>query len=126
MNREIEEELKYLGFVALGLVVIMQLVFYKENFGNTLRLSGGLLYVLVIPGFLISLNLPLERFERTIVGVSVMVAILGIILVYFGYIGVQVKASIWIIPGLVILGAAGWYVQKKGVLEIKNKEKIEE
>ncbi len=126
MNHEIKEELKYLGFVALGLVVIMQLVFYKENFGNTLRLSGGILYALVIPGFLIGLNLPYELFERTVIGASAMTAVLGILLIYFGYVGVHVKASIWIIPGLVILGAAGWYVKRNGVLEIKNKKQTEE
>ncbi len=114
MKQETKQELKNIGLMSLFIVIVFQLVFFREDVLTTLRLSAGLLYTIVVPGFLVGLHLPFKKLERSVLGICLMVGIVGIALIYFGYAGIKVYYSIWIIPAVVIVISSGWYGRKNG------------
>jgi len=93
-------DLKKLGIVYLASIIVVQILFYKEFFINTLRLTTGFFWLFVLPGFSIMLNYEkkFDFIERLIIGTALGFAIVGTIGYSLGLLGISMKLHQYLIP----------------------------
>ena len=95
----ISSEWRYLVVGLVGLWFFLGVGFYKNPMA-TLKLALALSFGIYIPGYLISILLPLDRLARILLGMAVAIGVLGIGSYYLGYFGVHVKYHVYVVVGL--------------------------
>ena len=88
------------SIVVLG--VILQVIFYKESFGNILKLSGTLAWLLFIPGWML-LPWVAHPLERLVLGGMIAAAVLGIFSYYLALLGIPFMVCAIVLPMIMIV-----------------------
>ena len=107
LNHVLSKSKKDLGTLAIVLGVLLmvfKIAFYKETLVNTLKLFFSLVWVFVLPGFVLMLNWHenLQFFERLILGTGISAAIIGICSYYLGLLGLHTQYHGIILPFVLI------------------------
>lgn len=102
----IKDESKYAGLLFLSALIIFKIIYFKESFIVLLRYVASLFWLFALPGYFIMLHWrkSLNFAERTIVGIALSAAIIGISSYYLGIIGLNIKYHAILLP-LAIIGA---------------------
>jgi len=102
---KLKDEMIYIGIAFVLLNIILKVVFYKELFLNTLKISFGIFWIFVVPGYFMMFywEKELDFFSRLIIGVAVAGALIGILSYYIGLIGLNIKYHTIIFPIAIIL-----------------------
>jgi len=104
-----KKELIKVGLIYLGLLIVFILTFYKEPVLNLLRITLGIFYLYVLPGYFLTLYYKerLDFFFRTVLGVVLNTAVLLIVSYYLGILGIHLKYHMYFLPPLFILAGIG-------------------
>ena len=99
------KELKALGLIFAGSLVLMQVLFYKEGFFVNLRVTVGLFWLFVLPGIAVMhyWHEKMGFLSRLLIGIAVSVSVLGIGSYYLGLLGVNIKYHSFIFPPVMML-----------------------
>lgn len=103
----IKKEFQYIGLLFLSALVVLKIVFFKEDFIVIARTALSLFWLFVLPGYFVMLywREKLDFTERLIVGIALSAAIIGISSYYFGLIGANIKYHTIFLPlALIIIG----------------------
>lgn len=103
MNK-LKDEAKYLGILFLLSIIILKIVFYKENILLTLRLTASFFWMFILPGFSLMYywQEKIKFTERFIVSIALSAAIIGISSYYLGLIGLHLKYHSILLPAVFI------------------------
>ena len=110
------KEKAYLFLVWLGLFAILQIVFYKENFLSTVRISLSIYFMSVVAGFswMYYWYEKLDFLERLVLGSVLGLALSGVSMYYLSFIGIGPKITSWIMPLLFgVLGLIFVFYRKR-------------
>ena len=101
----VKKESVYLGAVFLVLLLILKIVFFKEDFIVLARYAVSLLWLFIIPGFFSMLYWGdnIEFIERIVVGFAVSAAVIGVFSYYIGLIGLNIKYHTFLLPLILIV-----------------------
>ena len=80
--------------IVLGLIILMfQIVYYNENFFNTIKISLTIFLLFIIPGYIFMLNYArkLDFIERLVVGTILTIGIIGSLSYLTGLVGFHSK-----------------------------------
>lgn len=115
-----KDEMIYTGVVFILLNILMKIVFYKEAILNTFKISFGVFWLFVIPGYFLMYywREELDFFSRLVIGSGISGALIGMLSYYIGLIGLNLKYQAVVLPVIVILVALFFY-------KFKNKAKAE-
>ncbi len=116
MPHKIKEETIYLGIMFILLNALLKIVFYKELFSNILKISFGIFWIFVIPGFCIMYYWAdkLNFFQRFIIGTAVGSGIIGTLSYYLGLAGLNIKYHVITLPLLFsIIGITAATIKNK-------------
>ena len=108
---ERKEELKALGIGFIVLTAILLAGFKASPWLEVIRTAAALYWMFVIPGYVLSLCSKQGFVERLILGVTVQVALFGLLSYYAGLLGWHVATHGLILPLFSI--AAGILLWKK-------------
>ncbi len=111
MKNILVEEMPYLGGILIVLLVLLLIAFYKSLI-SALVLWGFFSLEFVVVGYLIGVFLPLNRLERTVIGISGAIATFGILSYFLGLIGIHVKYHSYIIFLIEISVLAALFMMK--------------
>lgn len=109
MDKELMQKMKNEGLWLLVLLVLsiiaFKIVFYKESFLVVVRVALSILWLFVLPGFIIMYywHDKLEFAERVIVAVALSIALVAIPSYYLGLLGLNIKYTGIIIPLVIII-----------------------
>ena len=118
---KIKEEATYIGLLFITVLIILKIVFYKENMLILLRTTLALFWMFVLPGFcLMYYWYEKVRFlERFLIGSVLGGAIIGICSYYLGLLGLNIKYSGVILP-IVMISIAAIILWKKKSLRTER------
>ncbi len=96
-------------------VVIMKIVFYKQDIAATTRTALSLFWMLTLPGYalLCYWKEKLGFMERIIVGTAAAAAVTAIASYYLGALGLHVKYHGIVLPVAMILAGVALGMRKK-------------
>jgi uncharacterized membrane protein len=99
------KEAKTLLLVFVAVVILFQIIFYKESFITNLKTVLSLYWLFVLPGFysLYHWHNKLDFIERFVIGVVLGFALVGILAYYLNIYTVHVKYYGVIIPLLILV-----------------------
>ena len=109
MKKEIfdfaKRELKYIGLLLLLLIIILKIVYFKENPVIAMRMAFSLFWLFLLPGYFIMLywKEKLDFVERIIAGSALSAAIIGVSSYYAGLAGLNIKYHAVVLPLALIL-----------------------
>lgn len=111
LKKELLAEMKSFGLALLLVLVILQIAFYKESVINVLKFGFSLIYLSLLPGFVIMLNFSqwLNRPVRIILSFPVGLAVYAIGAYYLNLI-VPLNYLLSV-PGVVIILAIGIWLK---------------
>ena len=110
----LHKEFKNLLIAFVVFFLIMKLLFFKESFFVTLRLTFSLFWAFILPGYMLTLIWDLEFLERFSLGLILGSAVIGISAYYLGLIGIKIKyTAIFFPPVIMILST---FLKDKNVL----------
>ena len=112
----VKKESIYLAVVFLALLLILKIVFFKENFVVLARYSFSLFWLFILPGYFAMLywREKIEFMERIVVGFAVSAAVIGVFSYYIGLIGLNIKYHTFLLPLILII--AGIFFASKAKL----------
>jgi hypothetical protein len=116
LPQKIKEEIIYLGIIFILLNILLKIVFHKELFPNILKISFGIFWIFVVPGFSIMYYWAdkLGFFQRFIIGTSIGSGIIGILSYYLGLTGINIKHHVIALPiFFLIMGTIATAVKNK-------------
>ena len=119
MNREIfsliKKESKYIGIILAAALIIIQAIYYKEDFSVVLKIAISLFWLFAVPGYFATLywHDQLEFAERFVVGILLSAAIIGIFSYYLGLIGLNMKYHAFILPPTIVIIGLMLSIKKK-------------
>lgn len=98
--------------------ILMQYLFYNEEFLSTLRVVSSIFWLFILPGFVIMYHWhdKMDFTERLIMGTVLGLAIMGVFSYNFGLLGLNLTTSAIIFP--IISLALGAFIINK---ELKRK-----
>ena len=101
----LKRELVYLGAVFLVLLLILKIVFFKENFVVLARYTISLFWLFILPGYFAMLywREKIEFIERIVVGFAVSAAVIGVFSYYIGLVGFNIKYHTFLLPLILII-----------------------
>lgn len=101
---KLKDEAKYLGILFLLSIIILKIVFYKENFLLILRLTASFFWMFILPGFALMYNWEEKiRFtERFVISIALSAAVIGVSSYYLGLIGLHIKYHSILLPAIFI------------------------
>jgi uncharacterized membrane protein len=101
----VKKESIYLAIVFLALLLILKIVFFKENFVVLTRYTFSLFWLFILPGYSAMLywREKIEFVERIVVGFAVSAAVIGVFSYYIGLIGLNIKYHIFLLPLILII-----------------------
>ena len=97
-------------------IIIMQIVFFKENFLFINKVVAAFFWMFIFPGFVFSyLWDKLSFLERITISVPMSAALVGIVSYYVSFAGIHAKFHTFIVPILLIVMAIimNWVIKKK-------------
>jgi len=114
LRKILQMEIRNLGVLLLLLVIIMKLVFFRQDFLTTTRTAIALFWMFVLPGYAILYYWKdkIDFAERVVVGVALAAGFIAITSYYLGLAGVHIKYHGIILP-LAMLGIAAIILMKK-------------
>ena len=101
----LKKESVYLGAVFLVLLLILKIVFFKEDFTVLIRYAASLFWLFILPGYFAMLYYreKIEFIERIVVGFAVSAAVIGVFSYYIGLIGLNIKYHTFLLPLILII-----------------------
>ena len=110
----LKKEAIRISLVYMALIIIFQTVFYKENVLVTVRSVSSLVWLFILPGFMIMLywHESLDFLQRLIIGTVLGAAITGLIGYNLGLLGMHIKYHGIILP-LAMYAVAAIIIWKK-------------
>ena len=98
------KEFKSIGMSLIILLIVFQIVFYKENIFVTFRTVISLFFAFVIPGYLTMFNIKqsLGFLEKFVIGTILSFALIGSVSYLLGISGLNIKYHIGL-PLLIII-----------------------
>jgi len=101
----LKKESVYLGAVFLVLLLILKIVFFKENFVVLARYTISLFWLFILPGYFAMLywREKIEFIERIVVGFAVSAAVIGVFSYYIGLVGFNIKYHTFLLPLILII-----------------------
>jgi uncharacterized membrane protein len=109
LNKEFLEKIKKEGIVLVSLlilsVIILKLIYFKEDFAVVLRTVASFFWLFVVPGYTLMLiwHEKLSFMERFVVGIALSAGITGIASYYLGLLGLNIIYHTILIPILIIV-----------------------
>ena len=100
-----KDEAKYMGMLFLLSIIILKILFYKENILMILRLAASFFWIFILPGFVLMYNWQekMDFTERFIISIALSAAIIGISSYYLGLIGLHIKFHGILLPAVFII-----------------------
>ncbi|MDO8480275.1 MAG: hypothetical protein Q7S65_00500 [Nanoarchaeota archaeon] len=117
---EANKEIKSWSIILVTLFVILWAAFYKESLLVILRTELAIVWMFLLPGYLLFRNREWSFLEKNVMGALVAGAILGIASYYLGLLGLNVRWHVWLIPLVVMLIAL--LAHKKSKSQEKKRE----
>ncbi len=113
--KKIIGDLKLLGISFLAISTIYKIAFFNETVANTILLTAGIYWLLIIPAFGITYLIEeIDFLERCTLSIPLSAALIGISSYYLGILGVPVKTSAFYAPAVFIaISAALVYFKLK-------------
>ena len=101
----LKKESVYLGAVFLVLLLILKIVFFKEDFTVLIRYAASLFWLFILPGYFAMLYYreKIEFMERIVIGFAVSAAVIGVFSYYIGLIGLNIKYHTFLLPLILII-----------------------
>lgn len=101
----LKKESVYLGAVFLVLLLILKIVFFKEDFTVLIRYAASLFWLFILPGYFAMLYYreKIEFIERIVVGFAVSAAVIGVFSYYIGLVGFNIKYHTFLLPLILII-----------------------
>src|SRR3989338_1471489 len=92
MAELLKSEWVRLLYIAIGMAIVLKLIFFNESFAGIWRITLALLWIAVIPGYCMTLwlNMRYQLALRLIVGSMASAAIVGIASYYIGIMGIDI------------------------------------
>jgi hypothetical protein len=116
LPHKIKENAIYIVIMFILLNILLKIVFHKELFSNILKISFGIFWIFVIPGFCIMYYWAdkLNFFQRFIIGTAVGSGIIGTLSYYLGLAGLNIKYHVITLPLLFsIIGITAATIKNK-------------
>ena len=112
----VKKESVYIGAVFLALLLILKIVFFKENFVVLARYTISLFWLFILPGYFAMLywREKIEFMERIVIGFAVSAAVIGVFSYYIGLIGLNIKYHTFLLP-LILIIAGIFFASKSKV-----------
>lgn len=101
---EIRKELKLLVAVFAAVAVAMKVAYSNEGIMEVLRTSASLFWLFVLPGYFMTLYWKdkLGFIERTVMGSTAAMAVVGITSYYLGIAGLKLQSQTVLLPAAII------------------------
>ena len=101
----VEEDVLYLAILLVLIIIVLQIVYYKENLFVNIKLAANMYWLFVLPGYCIMLywHEEMNFGERLVYGSIAGIGLLGIITYAVGLLGTSVIFLGYIFPPLCII-----------------------
>lgn len=98
------KELKYLGILFLLALTAFKIAFFRENSIVLLRSVVAIFWLFVVPGYFLMLYWKnnLDFIERTVAGIGISAAIIGIFSYYISLAGLNLRFHAIVLPLIMI------------------------
>jgi len=108
----LKKDLKKIGIVLLVSIIILKILFYKENLWVILKLVLSFLWLIILPGFSLMYywGEKLNFIERLLIGIVLGTVLFAGISYYLGLLAIHIKYHIIGIP--IILLILAWFINK--------------
>ncbi len=118
---KIKKESGYIGILFVIALIVLKIVFFKEQFVMILTLAFVFFWVLILPGFSLAYywHEKIDFLERLVIGFAISAGLVGILSYYLGLVGVHVKYHGVILP-VVLLALAAFYALKKNKSQLPS------
>jgi hypothetical protein len=103
---KIKKEMLLIMEIFLALVVILKIVYYHEGIWEIIKITLGIFWLFVIPGyafFLYWIDI-LPFLERLIYGAIAALGIMGVVSYLLGLYGVHIRIDHLLIPACTVIG----------------------
>ena len=113
MYSKLKSEAIRLSAVLLALVIIIKIVFYKQDIVTTTRTALALFWMFVLPGYALLYYWKdrLDFGERIVIGIATAAAVIAIASYYMGLLGLPVSLHGIVLP--VVMLAAAYLIMKR-------------
>ncbi len=94
--------------VALGIGIVLKVLFPLTSIGSVAKLMGGVVWLFVLPGYAVMLPWQKEfgLLERVVVGMLAAAGMLAITSYYLGLAGLHIRTHSWLLPALILVVSA--------------------
>ena len=125
MAELLKSEWVRLLYIAIGMAIVLKLIFFNDSFAGIWRITLALLWIAVIPGYCMTLwlNMRYQLALRLIVGSMASAAIVGIASYYIGIMGIDIWYHPFLIPPGIIAVSVLLYARKKDNASVKDAER---
>jgi len=109
------KEFTSLAILWVASVIATKLIFYKESFLVSLKVSSSFFFIFMLPGYAMMLywSDKLSVAERLVVGTGVSFGLTGILSYYLGLLGLNIRYHTFLLPLLlIVLGIVFYQAQK--------------
>ncbi len=112
LSELLQKEGKLLLVILVLLFLALKIVFFRESFLSTLRITLSLFGMFVLTGWALTYywREKLSFFERIIVGVAISSAVLGIVSYYAGLLGWPPRYQGYVLPVLLFAGGILYFI----------------
>ena len=114
---QVTEDLKKLGFSILAVYLVLQAVYYKENFLNVIKMVLSVFWLFSIPGMslLYYWKGRMDFLEHIILGSIVGVGAIGAMVYLGGFVGFPVAYEPYVFPPIcIVLGILAYFKREDG------------
>ena len=114
---EIKNELLLLIAVFGFMVIAVKIAYYKESLVVVIRAAASLFWILVLPGYALTLywRQKIGFIERTIIGAVAAMALTGIISYYLGLAGLKLQNQTALLPlAIIAVSFLAWLKSRAG------------
>jgi uncharacterized membrane protein len=116
LSKKIAKEFAYLAVIYFIAIVVMKIVFFKENFLVVIRIVSSFYWLFILPGFAFMYiwHDKIDFLERFIISVAVSAVIVSVPSYYISLLGLHAKYHIFLIPAACILisSAVVWRINR--------------
>ena len=101
-SNSIIKEISILIALFIITMIILNIVFYNEKLTTSIWTVAAIFWILIIPGYCLTLLWKNSLLERVIIGIPASAAVIGTTSYYLGLTGINLKLQSWLLPAIII------------------------
>ncbi|MEM3127109.1 MAG: hypothetical protein QW331_03520 [Candidatus Woesearchaeota archaeon] len=113
MDEKIVSELKQIGLIFVGMIIVFQIVFYNENILTNIRTVFAFFWLFIMPGYFIMLRWheDIDFLLRFGIGTALGFSLMGILSYYLAMLGLNFYIQSIVLP--IALSIGGFLIYRK-------------